>query len=96
MWLAFLIPPTMGHFKKGFYANLRFRNGTILTTIAITTIIPTRKQQQQTNTTLSPKKPSLLCLPTIEKVKGGQKNRGGMKLLLMKIRKYFTEINNFF
>ena len=54
----------MDYFKESSYANLLFKNGTILTTITTTTNIPTRKTTTATSHTIVAKKNHLcyLCL----------------------------------
>ena len=39
----------MAHFKESSYANLLFKNGTVLTTITTTTTTPTKKQTTTKN-----------------------------------------------
>ena len=46
----------MGHFKESSYANLLFKNCIILTTITITTNIPTKNLHPSQHTPSSPKK----------------------------------------
>ena len=75
----------MGHYKESFYANLLFKNDTILTSITTTYFKPTRKTATTKTHTIVAKKPSQIFLPVVY-------NGNGM-LAFIKARELFLASN---